>query len=717
MPDPEEKRLSGYRGYVGAFGEPGGLFDTSRLAVEGDPTQQWKLAPQVVNAIIAKTQAKLSVAQYIKLHDEVEKALAGGESPARLVDFTSDLDSLADALGIESSKLKTAATPEDATAWAAGLIKLPNGNFFDQTTKTLFGPNGDILEKGDAASQEAARAAASANYAQAGLYQAQAEILRRKHELAGTPVPGQRGFIYDANGNPVDASITDAEKEQNKAAQAQLLHEDRMAELGITKEYNQGRLANEQEGNRLRGVETEQQGRYQQGQLANEMARLSQEGAYQEGQLGLGTKRLALDTAAQAADAAAKAQQNALAKQQYIGKVLSSPSDFIARAFGQRGVASPQAAITQADLINQINQEYAANPTTFAAPGQTSGADLVKVPKAYAEGTPAPSATAQVDPETKRLQSRVDSLGKLLQYVDSSDTQHRLVDELAEAKQRLAPNGAEHGMVNDKAAIVGDPQMPGVPNPEMVVNPTGAPMAVVPMNKMGGGRLSAYAFGTPYTKPSSSTQYAGGFSWDPNGTGGIKAYTPPAPVGTTTNSFAPALPRLRTQAGYQDYVGRLESIYGRGDPLARQQGQDPIFREIDRLATLPGADDVVGGGNRLNTPAATVAPAPITQEQIIAQAEANLPPAIRQLFGSQVGQKPMSTTGGTLNPQNPSGVDPLKFGFNLLSPQMLNQLTQAELEALNSYLGVKYNTSLDDVSTGIQQTFGRQQGRAGRLRL
>lgn len=470
---------------------------------------------------------------------------------------------------------------------------------------------------------------------------------------------------------------------------------------------------------------------------ALERSRLNQEGDYQRGQLQLGQSRLDLERQAQAQENAIRAQQNALAKQQYIGKVLSSPSDFIARAFMQRGMVSPNTPITQADLINQIETEYAKNPVTYVAPQNTPGAPTPK----YAEGTPpAPSANASsppVDPETKRLQTRTDSIAKLLQYIENPDTQHKLVDELAEARGRLSGaanegggTGGQFGMVNDTKAIVGDPQVPGVPNPEMVINPTGAPMAVVPMNRLQGAEIPQYAGGTPYTNPLLPSSYASQGYGNYDSTSG-KPLAGQKTVGNWWDSpymdrgTAPGTRGTISGSGVlSDYVTPTDSQRSLMDAWNRGQFHDSTTQGMNFAqwiqAGMPRANTVQGP--QPLTPAQLAAQeqarlAARTQEEIIADAEATLPPAIRALFGNQVGQKPRLTTGGTENPISSTGVPSLRFGFNLFSPQSLAQLTSAEQEALGSYLGVKYNTTLEDVGTALQQTFGKQQGRSGRLRI
>ena len=70
-------------------------------------------------------------------------------------------------------------------------------------------------------------------------------------------------------------------------------------------------------------------------------------------------------------------RQRALAEQQYIGQILSRPSDFLARAFSMRGETSPYATVTQADLINNLKAGVSGATKGFAKGGATTEGKFV----------------------------------------------------------------------------------------------------------------------------------------------------------------------------------------------------------------------------------------------------------------------------------------------------------------------------------------------------
>lgn len=318
-------------------------------------------------------------------------------------------------------------------------------------------------------------AAANASNALTGLYGKQAEQIARNLERVGTPVPGMPGFIFDAKGDPMDSRLGQVEI-------------DKQREIGrhnLQVEIDARNRTNDQ----VQG--TRQQGEFQTGQLEESRLGREQTGAYQQGQLGIqrgelanSVGRLALDRQTAESNIRAKQQENSLARNKYVADILGKPSDFMARVITQRGLGNPT-PVTQADLINQINTEFAG-----LQPGQTlnapqpqnplgvpqlamggmvndpkmivgdpqqagvpnpemilnpTGAPIGVVPMnrlggqmpMYAQGTGQPSAQPQVDPETKLLETKVTSLGKLLQFVDNPDTQHELVDELAFYRKKL----------------------------------------------------------------------------------------------------------------------------------------------------------------------------------------------------------------------------------------------------------------------------------------
>jgi hypothetical protein len=61
---------------------------------------------------------------------------------------------------------------------------------------------------------------------------------------------------------------------------------------------------------------------------------------------------------------------------------------------------------------------------------------------------------------------------------------------------------ANGGSTRERRMIVGDPQRNGRPNPEMIINPTGAPLRIVPLQDMGPQmmpQMRRFAYGTEMT--------------------------------------------------------------------------------------------------------------------------------------------------------------------------------------------------------------------------
>lgn len=602
-------------------------------------------------------------------------------------------------------------------AWDSFTV-LPNGNRMDPSTGKIFDANGNLISSGGAvrtaAEDNAANASAAANYAQAE--KIRDEIARNAVIQAGinsgTLIPTSvDGVFYTPDGKIFNKTEIDVAKARLAVESGRLTEDVRnnkareaLDRLRINNDatYQQGQLGIGQEGNRLRGQEIQNTYAYNQ-------ARLGFDVSAKQADLEQGAQRLGLDTEVARLNAQDKAQQNNLARQMYISKVLASPSDFIARAFMQRGEASPTARITQADLINQVNNEYTKAPTSFTA-----------------------SSLAPGGPNALSMQPSLPVQG----YAE----------------------GTGHGMVNDRLAIVGDSQVPGVPNPEVIHNPTGAPISITPMNRLAPeqasqpkeaantvdpeekraealsrllqnvknpdtmhalvdeiadarGRLKAYAEGTDSGGTSTSIGWTPGVGFT---VGGGQALTGTLAEAAANSGFsAPTAPSAPT-----DGVSMIGTAKVNPNYLEQNMAAGLAINKLIPPSYTYNTPRLVRPEIPMTRIAPELPPIPaVSQEEILAKAENTLPPALRQLFGGDATQKPFNTVGGRLNPENPTGINPLKFGFNLFSPQMLAQLTNAEKEALNSYLGVKYNTSLEDVLSGMQQSFGRPATRTGRLAI
>ena len=545
------------------------------------------------------------------------------------------------------------------------------------------------------ASQEAADlASANANNAQAGLYGAQAADLARIAKIAGKPVEGAPGYIYDQNGRPVD--ITQAKFNSDQLAE--IARHNLQVELD-----NSARTANEE-------LSTRQTGEYQQGQLGIERGRLAAD-----------VGRLSLDRQVQQANINARQQENALARNKYVADILGKPSDFMARVITQRGLGNPN-PVTQADLINQINTEFAGlqpgqslappkldnplgvpqlamggmvndpmmivgdpqqagvpnpevihNPT--GAPISVTPMNRLGAPQ-YAQGTPQQSsAQPQQDPMTKELENKVKSIGKLLQFVDNPDTQHELVDELATYKQklgRLAKPPKQPNLLDDvrgKLSLM----------PQYAYGTTGQPDSITldPITNQwsqGGKQVNPF--------DASGSLSSAGLSGVPTLANPLQEAANNAAWARSTPAAPMAAPALKPQAPAQ--------------PI-----QDPMMQQLlDAIGRL---------SQPMTLPAPNIPPAKSQAQLETGADEGASKIGLDRLFGSNFGKK-LNTVESTPNPIN-TGINPLRFQFPLFSPQQLEQLTQDELIALNSYLGLKYNTTLQDVLDAQRQVYQAPSGR------
>lgn len=714
------------------------------LAKAGGYTPSIKLtdterAYAIVAKIMESTKKRLDATQQTGVYNDVLEALRAGASESEIIKKVSSDVSASIKAGLEADPFNTegrlsvpgqGGQTVDPSGFSAdvstGLIKLPNGNWYDPRNKLFLDAKGELIssatnsrtaaqenESNAAAGAHAASAASS--YATAAQTAMRTKILQDNAAKAGTSDGLGQGYVWDGEGRPVIAGTTANEDRTFKQTADRLLqeHQSRTDDRIQRGEISANELA---------------QARYASNQTASlRQQEINQTGTYQQGQLRQGDARLALDRQVAERQAQSDANRNALAKDEYVAKLLSNPADFIARAFTQRGEASPSTRVTQADLINNINTQFANSPTTFAAPKE--------VPT-FAYGT-----------------------------MDSGP------------KGRLAQT-----YVHDKMAVVGDPQTDGGPNPEIIHNPTGAPISVTPMRDVQGttsapqqspaasqgpqntpevdpkvqaeeksadaiakllqhvkdpttmhrlvdelsdhrGRLEKYAYGTsgdmsmyadgtdgPSTTWMEGTNY-GYLGLNPQQAADQADQITP-PLGQSGSYMPTAESR---SAGLAMAAGGLRAPQG---ATYRGQAINPGSVGFNSKGTYySGADGSLIYADQLDS-ATGWKPQQrlVSQAEIVSAAEQNLPPALRQLFG---GIRPAfdTTTNATQNPENPTGVNSLRMGFNLFSPEAFNQLTEAEKQALNSYLAVKYNTNLKDVTTAMQQSYGVPRTRRGRLSL
>jgi hypothetical protein len=351
----------------------------------------------------------------------------------------------------------------------------------------------------------------------------------------------------------------------------------------------------------------------------------------------LGRGRLGLDTELGRGQLALGGRAQNLDESRYISDVLRNPSDFISRAFLSRGQASPQATVSQADLINNLK----AGIQQFA-------------------------------------------------------------------------NG---GFTQEGKFITGDSKS-GKPtgNEEMIVNPTNAPIMVIPNDQMQGemGRLPRYALGSvgvsdPYGGNWAEKLSAGqwGKPQDPN-----FGFDEPAPrssqmLGSWDSPGNPYHKDYWQQGGHSQINGagmltdwqrpdedQIQWLSLRGSQFDQSGGRYRPGAGAAAHAAMQQWNDTQGF-RYLKKPSGQ-APQQVSQQDLINTGKANLAPgAAAALYGGRI---------------------PNARPVGQLTPGKLGRLTPGELQALNSQLGVEFNTNLETEMGLLQQRFGPVVNRArGRL--
>lgn len=351
--------------------------------------------------------------------------------------------------------------------------------------------------------------------------------------------------------------------------------------------------------------------------------------------------------------------QLAIDNAKFTRDVTTTPADFLYRAFATRGGTSPLPQVTQSDLINnlannisQYNKVLAGfnvqvpeyTPKPYVPPQVGFVAPPVQQPAAappQATPTPPPVVQPPVQPEVPA----------------SSFVQPEVRPQPSYLGE---PVFAEGGVTRAPVFKVGDSKS-GKPTgfEEIIVNPTNAPLAVLP-NEAVRGRMPGFADGT-VNQPS--------FYWDPGKQNIVAAdsqFEAPSSFGRYTN---PSNIGGATDFGYQP-------------PQAPTQA--PV-----KPAMAPQMP-------RLSFAAPQLPSQPtVTQDELKALELKNRPPAIASLLQGQ-----MPT--------------PLNVGFAVPTPQMYNALTPDEKAAFATTLATQYNLAPSDVETSIMQRFGSPSQRTAR---
>jgi hypothetical protein len=178
----------------------------------------------------------------------------------------------------------------------------------------------------------------------------------------------------------------------------------------------------------------------------------------------------------------------------------------------------------------------------------------------------------------------------------------------------LRPIASSNGMVNDPAALVGEGhgKKPG-PHAEMLVNPTGAPFAVIPkeqlpeMKRSGSGWLPGYDEGTPYGWDATTLSSLNGATYNQENSGS-GYYAPPAynlptytksgggnlnysPSNTGTGTTLPTDPYFATP-----YEGMA------GTDLVQNRNSPWYGRTVEEAYRAQLAQNATGGLQQYNKP-------------------------------------------------------------------------------------------------------------------
>lgn len=389
--------------------------------------------------------------------------------------------------------------------------------------------------------------------------------------------------------------------------------------------------------------------------------------------------------------------QLALANAGFTRDVLRNPSDFLARAFFQRGGESPLPVISQADVINQLRsniggfqgalnqfsipEQFVSDAPSFGFQIPQSGFNF-QIPQG---GTTAAAPTPQTSQFSPEQQTAIDQF-----LLDAQTATSQIGPPSKPATTAPAPIITARAPAPTRIdGLVDDPTLGqalkhggttkagllrvGEEGAELIANPTNAPLAVATAKQ---------------TK-----------RMDKRGVPGFQG-------GTFTGSLdqdQQAVAGFLTDRPTTDFATGGQSFFFEGEPGAQTlRTRRPTAATTPAPVTTPTPSfDFSGGGvgdtgffDKFFTAPQLPSPDPVSQEELRRMAVEFSPPAVSDLFANRT----------------PSS---LQFDFSLFTPQQLGTLTQAEREALNTRLAFEGpgGTTLADVETSIRQRFGRKRAR------
>lgn len=381
--------------------------------------------------------------------------------------------------------------------------------------------------------------------------------------------------------------------------------------------------------------------------------------------------RLAMDQGKQRMSAedmalgAAQSDRGAMLNEaQFAAETLRSPSDWFARAYASRGATAPGGRITQADLLNALGMDVqgarmsadqaVANARRFAS--QSAGG---AIPQYRAPAPIAPAGgrmAAPTTPVAAPAPNPYDAINAIAAAQNAAGANLSQFNTGANAAPGVAPLDTprmEHGGKTHENMVMTGDSSDGKENEELVIDlPNDGGLMVIPKDRLVGKRKRRMAEAAPKAQDGGTFTTQPQAGWD-------------APGNQVVTSI--------------DQQGR-----GTYSPYQTGMSMDASGVFAFRGGPSQGAGAV--------TPSAPRGVFGASQEELVNTARMTAPPAIQAVAAGQ-------------------RVPHFRQALPNLSLGRVNRMTGSERQALDSYLGLTENTTLQDELDGMRQTFGPQVSR------
>ena len=382
-------------------------------------------------------------------------------------------------------------------------------------------------------------------------------------------------------------------------------------------------------------------------------------------------------------------RQQSLAEQEREDRILTRPSDAVARAFSSRGGTSPLSRVTHADLIN-AGRTAAATQQSESANYLTrlrEIAESVQGPRMVALPNNAPNSAANISAGAANMAALRAMAANPANGPQPSSAASSNAAMAAARVPSWVSRFAGGGYTRESRFRVGE-EPSGEPNAteETILNPTNAPIGVVP------NKQTAEADAAVQDHEQKKVDAIGKV---------LQHVDDPAIQHALVDEMAKKrkrmggdMPRFAQGTGRGQYEGltvqapKGATYRGRAvDPTTGGVNSRGFYYVVDGA---PVYADQLDSVTKWRAPAA--GPRLTTQDEILAAANSAASPAVTAAVrgGRMPGFRPATN----------------------LTPRRAAMLTSGEREMTNSYLGVTENTTLEDELGGIQSLYGPSVGRS-----